>query len=211
MIREFECETCFPISLTTLKGIYNCQDTDQAINLLQKCTCVQLNQSCVIPNDDLDLLWNCENFFLDYLLLVSAKIGMHAILCNVNEELGYIFQLKLNQPHHVFRTKYTWLRFDSTNQMLFLGWQGSDTVWLAMAPCQVLRVNSEDVSIRTCKGTTTMNTLHYHIVILWLAYIMRNLEHLLGWTIHRKHWFNVQFKDPNKHTVSTLSSCDGDI
>ena len=43
--RDFDCEKSLLISLSALKMIYNHQDSDQAINLLQKCTRVQLDKS----------------------------------------------------------------------------------------------------------------------------------------------------------------------
>ena len=130
------------------------------------------DEDCVSDTQDPNLLWHCNNYFLDYLLLVSNKVGLHAILPKVNNDSGYNFRLQLNQPYRGFQTKHAKLGFDPKRRMLFIGFLGIENVWLAMVPRQALRHDAPDVPPGTCSGPTQLLTKHYRAVLAWLSHVL---------------------------------------
>jgi hypothetical protein len=81
--------------------------------------------------------------------------------------------------------------------MLFIGFQGSDNVWLAMAPRNALRSSSEDVPVSTCSGPTTMEHRHYLMLVAWLAGMM-----------HKKGIYDVYLSTPYPDIESTATLGD---
>jgi hypothetical protein len=171
--RTFERERVFSVKLSTFKGVYERKDTYQAINIMRRRVQVNLDDNLsVMDSRDPSLLWHCNNHFLDYLLLVSNKVGLHAILPRVQNDTGYNFRLQLDQPYRAFQTKHAQLGFDPKGRMLFIGFLGIENVWLALAPRQALRNDSLDVAPGTCTGPTQLSSKHYRIIVAWLAHVL---------------------------------------
>jgi hypothetical protein len=171
--RTFEKEQVFNVKISTLRRSYEKKDSHYAINLMRRRVRVELDARSTADSRDDDLMWHCTNFFLDYLMLVSADIGLHAILPNVQSDPGYNFRLQLNQPYRTFSAKFAKLGFDPKGRMLFIGFQGIDNVWLAMAPRRALRPDGEDIPVGTCTGPTMMATEHYLAMLAWLSHTLQ--------------------------------------
>jgi hypothetical protein len=172
--RTFEREKAYDIKLTRFGELYERGHHSQATRLLKKRVRIDLDDDdSVIHSHDPSLLWHCQNFFLDYLLLVSDKIGLHAILPNTRNVPDYTFKMQLDQPYRTFRTKHAALGFDPKGSMLFVGFQNNEHVWIAMAPRANLRRTGDEVPTGTCSGSTRMKTRHYYALLAWIALIMR--------------------------------------
>jgi hypothetical protein len=176
--RTFETEKVFKVKLHTLRNIFQRKDEFQALNLTRgKRVRIDLDNDSVLESKAPDLLWHCHNYFLDYLLIVSSKIGMHAILppIRVTSDPQYTFRLQLDQPFRGFPTKFAQLGFDPKGRMLFIGMQNQDNVWLGMMPRHVFRGEGEEIPAGTCSGPTQMKGKHYRAILSWLGHILHRL------------------------------------
>ena len=166
--RQFERQKIHSLPLATLKTWFDRGESLRVIqNLTQRC---RLNIRRSIKNyDDPNLSWFCNHHFIDYILLVSARMGLHAIIPNTRHQPDYSFKLRLDQPFRTFHAKFAQLGFDPTRRMLYIGTVGNDQVWLAMAPNALNDVH-DDIAM---SGTTTsLETHHYLAIVAWLAFVM---------------------------------------
>jgi hypothetical protein len=100
--RSFERETPVKINLQLLRKQYERKQAAAAISLMQRRVRVELDDRSTIDTRDPSLCWHGSNYFIDYMLLVSSSIGLHAILPNVDTDPGYFFRMQLNQPYRAF-------------------------------------------------------------------------------------------------------------
>ena len=148
--RDFEKVTPVMIRLDTYHSLYEKGQEARARQLLKKRVRVVVDEDHRYPAQDSKLMWHCNKFFVDYLLLVSKGIGLDAALPNLANDINYTFRMNLGEPIRAFPTKYAKLGFDPKGCMLFFGYQNNDKVWLAWAPRGVLRGEAEEVPAGTC-------------------------------------------------------------
>ncbi|KAG1828591.1 hypothetical protein DFJ58DRAFT_737720 [Suillus subalutaceus] len=73
-----------------------------------------------LHSDDPNLLWKGSKHFLDFILIVSANIGLHALpktLADHNYSLTFNLRLQSRQ----FHPKFGKLSFDPTGSMMAIG------------------------------------------------------------------------------------------
>jgi hypothetical protein len=121
-----------PISINTLKEIYNRRNKDRAIRMLHN------RHRIVFSNDDLydpkdpNLGWGQHRHFLDFLLVVPKHSGLDAII--PNREVDHNFSFDITFKQRAWAAKYGELGFNPSRRMLYIGKAGGQQVWLAMAP-----------------------------------------------------------------------------
>jgi hypothetical protein len=170
---SFEAQRAHVVSVSKMKSIYERGDEQRAIDLLRKRTSLKWDPCMITDGLDEMLTWEVNNHFIDYLLLVSASIGLHAIIPNKSEDPGYSFNLSLTQPYRPFAQKYATLGFDPAGRMLFVGTVGLDNVYIALAPRRALNGSAERVPNGSCSGSTHLKQRHYLAVCSFLAWAMK--------------------------------------
>ena len=167
--RRFENQPIIGITVRQLRRMFERKDEIHAVGFLEKRSRIQLDEHAVIHSNDPALNWYLDNHYIDYVLLVSARIGLHAILPNSETNPGYTFRMLLSQHYKTFKPKFTRLGFDPAGRMLFFGYQGQDNVWLAMAPKAAFVAGSVHDHVNLSGEATTLSTKHYLSIISWLA------------------------------------------
>jgi hypothetical protein len=140
--RHFEKERVHSMPLSSLRKTFLRQDEWRAVNTLTRRARIVLESSDIVDPYDPNLIFYCEDHYLDYLLVVGGRLGLHAIIPNVDSDMNYCFRFSLQEQNKMFRPKFARLGFDPTNRMLFIGYLKEENVWLVMAPMHELRMGS---------------------------------------------------------------------
>jgi hypothetical protein len=151
-------------------------------NLLKHRIKVNLeDEALVIPSLSNHLLWDATSHYLDYFLAVSLRIGIWAILPNLEHDHTFVLQLDWKKPQKEFPCKYAKLNFDPTGCMLFIGQCQNEDVYLGLCPRTVVQPgNLDDVECIEPgyhRGNTRLSRKHYNIFILFLARSFSRLPH----------------------------------
>src|ERR1700676_2396478 len=105
-------------------------------------------------------------------MTVSVSISLWAATPNINVDHNYIFNLNLTKPYRDFKGMCGKLSFDPKGRILFISKSRNDDVWLTMAPWSSFADNMPAGHIT---GDAYLSTKHYHMLILFFAYLLSQL------------------------------------
>jgi hypothetical protein len=168
------------LRLSLLRELYETSFPEGAINIIKKRNRIRIDDDFIQPIDDPQLCWLGVQHYIDFMLLVSSRIGLDVILPTLETSHDYIFRVQLDQRFRAFPTKYAKLGFDPSHRCMFMGTKGQDNVWIAFAPRTSLSTHAEDVPVGTCEGDTYLSTKHYLAFVAFLAFIFhsKSISHI---------------------------------
>lgn len=157
---------------------------------------------------DRDIAYDASRHFLDFLMVLSGRIGFDAFLPNSLNDMTFIFNLDLHQPQRLLNMKHSDLGFTIDRNALFIGRsRGKDMVYLVMAPNSFINEDEpdpDDSEIPTPSPTkgrvrTNMAGQHYFMIVMFMAYVFqkhcpnRNVYcHVPYPDLGRNAWRNVR-------------------
>lgn len=192
---HFESLPVQAIQLSHLKDIYMKKQTSKAIHLLNIRSKIKIDRDMQILSDDKNIFWGLREHRLDYLLTVSAEIGLWAATTNLTVDHNYVLSIDLNKPYRDFRGKYGKLGFDPKGRFLFLGKSRNDDMWLAMAPWSFFEDSGEQIPAGHVTGDTQLTTKHYRMTIMFIAHLLSHL-HDRGFTCTDTYGISLTEGDP---------------
>lgn len=117
---------------------------------------------------------------LDFLMVLSDRIGFDAFLPNSPNDLTFVFNLDLHQPQRPLKLKHTDLGFPVNGTALYIGRsRGKDLIYLIMAPNTFINQDdlddSDDEELLPSKGPlhTPMSGKHYWMMVMFLAFVFQ--------------------------------------
>jgi hypothetical protein len=192
----FESLPIHTLRLSRLKDIYLKKQASQAINYLNLCTKIKVDSDMQFASDHTSLFWDLREHRLDFLMTVSASIGLWAATPNINVDHNYVFQLDLTKPYRDFKGKYGKLGFDPKGRILFIGKSRNDDVWLAMAPWSSFDDSADNMPAGHVTGDTRLSTKHYRMLVMFFAYLLSQLRDR-GFTCIDKYGVDLSDSDPS--------------
>jgi hypothetical protein len=137
------------------------------------CTEITLDPNMTYKTDDPSLAWNVPNHYLDFLLIISDKIGFDTILPNVTNDPNFVFNLDLHQPTCTFKSKHANISFPLDPCMLYVGKSGGkDNIWLAMAPNQFFSSDGSYHDVHPNRSPTSSAPKHYWMMVMFLTHVI---------------------------------------
>src|SRR6202007_637888 len=112
---------------------------------------------------------------IDYQLTVGKEMGLSALLPNRQGDHGFYFGLDLQKPTKAFKGKHGMLGFDPAGRMLYIGTQGREDVFLAMAPRGFFKRGFATCAPGFATGSGTMSTRHYRQMVMMFAHMLAQL------------------------------------
>jgi hypothetical protein len=160
------------LNLSSIERMYRVGDRSSAIKLLHWCVNLVLDPDLKLPSNDPTLLWQGSKHFLDFILVVSGTIGLHAFLPKTLLDHNFSLSLNWHLQHREFRPKFGKLGFDPTGSMMAIGDGQSTELWLGFCPV----ANLEDIDIANDSpllhekhGDTRLTSMHYRMGFMFLA------------------------------------------
>lgn len=121
---------------------------------------------------------DAQEHHLDFLMVLSSRVGFDSFLPNSPNDLTFIFNLDLHQPHRPLNLKHSNLGFPVNGTALYIGRsRGKDLIYLIMAPNSFINQDelddSDDESPPPSKGhvKTQLSGRHYWMIVMFLAYV----------------------------------------
>lgn len=141
-------------------------------------------RNCIRVDDDLKLAMGTGRIHMDtaestidFHMTVANRIGLSAILPNVDSAHQFGLELDLKKEYKEFKGKHGTLGFDPTGCMLFVGRSNNEDVFLAMAPDEFIANPAARRDARKrAAGSSRMSRRHYRQVVIMLAFFMSSLE-----------------------------------
>lgn len=165
------------VKLSVFRDIFDKKQAHKSFQLMRQRTEIILDDDFTYKSNNTHLAWDLSQHFLDFLLVVSAKVGFHAILPNTPNDHHFVFDLDLHQPSRVFKAKHADLGFSSERRLLFIGKsRGKDEVWLAMAPLDFF-VDDPDRPLNPTKAveSSCLTGPHYWMLVMYFAFLLHRI------------------------------------
>ncbi|KAG1772198.1 hypothetical protein EV702DRAFT_1048672 [Suillus placidus] len=166
------------INLSSLGRMYRLKDRSSAIKLLHRRVNVVLDSDLKLCSNDPKLLWKASNHFLDFILVVSGKISLHAFLPRTIADHNFTLTLNLRLQCREFHLKFGKLGFDPTGSMMAISEGQSTELWLGFCPVS----NIEDIDLANQSpllnekhGDTCLTAVHYCMGIMFIAYLLNQI------------------------------------
>jgi hypothetical protein len=192
----YEALATHSIRLSRLKEIYLKKQATQAINYLNLRSKIKIDPNMQFSSNDNSLFWDLREHRLDFLMTVSASLGLWAATPNVNVDHNFTLELDLKKPYRDFKGKYGKLGFDPKGRILFIGKSRNDDVWLAMAPWSFFDDSADNLPAGYLTGDTRMSTKHYRMVVMFFGFLLSQLPDR-GFTCIDKYGVDLSVPDPN--------------
>ena len=193
----FETLSVNSIRLSRLKEAYMKKQQAQAMYFLNLRCKIKIDSEMQIPSNNIDIYWGLREHWLDFLLTVSASIGLWAATPKLNIDHNYIFSLDLVKPYRDFKGKYGKLSFDPKGWLLYIGKSRNDDVWLAMAPWSFFSKSYKSLPAGHVTGDTCLLTKHYRmiVIVMFFAYLLSKLPER-GFTCIDMYGISLTDPDP---------------
>ncbi|KAG2742153.1 hypothetical protein P692DRAFT_201809895 [Suillus brevipes Sb2] len=166
------------LNLSSLERMYRLNDRSSAIKLLHRRVNLILDSDLKLRSDDPKLLWKGSKHFLDFILVVSGSIGLHAFLPKIVADHTFTLTLNLRLQCREFRPKFGKLGFDPTGSMMAIGDGQSMELWLGFCPVG----NIEDIDLANQSpllnekhGDTRLTSVHYRMGVMFLASLLSQI------------------------------------
>ncbi|KAG2034359.1 hypothetical protein BDR03DRAFT_1013552 [Suillus americanus] len=162
-------------------------DHSSAIKLLHHHVNLIYDTDLKLHSDNPSLLWKGSKHFLDFILVISGKIGLHAFLPKTLMDYNFSLTLNLCLQSRQFRPKFGKLGFDLTGLVMAIGEGQSTELWLGFSPI----VNVEDIDITNNTpllnekhGDTHLTSVHYCMGVMFLACLLSQIPSMAIHVIH---------------------------
>ncbi|KIK31765.1 hypothetical protein CY34DRAFT_19593 [Suillus luteus UH-Slu-Lm8-n1] len=174
----WEQTTVTSLNLSSLERMFRINDRSSAIKLLHRRVNIVIDSDMKLRSDDPKLLWKGSKHFLDFILVVSGKIGLQAFLPRTLRDHNYTLTLNLRLQCREFRPKFGKLGFDPTGSMMAIGEGQSTELWLGF--CPVGHIEDIDLANQTPllnekHGDTRLTPVHYRMGVMFLAALLSQL------------------------------------
>jgi hypothetical protein len=127
---EYEQMPLLPIPLSQYRSQFENGGVRYARRLLEKKCVVTIDNQYKIPADSEDIFWDCPNHYLDFFLVVSNRLGLHAVVPSRQVDHTFFIELDLAKPIVQFRGKHAKLNYDPAGRMLWIGKCRSEDVYV---------------------------------------------------------------------------------
>ncbi|KAI6102263.1 hypothetical protein F5141DRAFT_1135721 [Pisolithus sp. B1] len=169
MIQAFARSERKDVKLSTLENEYNAQLTSRALGRLVRRQRVTIDKRYIHDVADANLAWAANEHFIDLIVIVTDKIGLHAIIPQTDADPSYVFKLDLHQRHRTWKSKHGDLGFDTAGRMLYIGTYHQEEIWVAMAPRTFTRGESATGTTDIESSSSTLSQEHFCMLVTMLA------------------------------------------
>ncbi|KAG0697258.1 hypothetical protein DFH29DRAFT_1022910 [Suillus ampliporus] len=169
------------INLSALARMFRIKDRSSAIKLLHRRVNLVLDTDLKLRSDDPKLLWKGSKHFLDFILVVSGSIGLHAFIPRTIADHNYTLTLDLRLQSRQFRPKFGKLGFDPTGSMMAIGNGQSTELWLGFCPVghvEDIALANESPLLSEKHGDTRLTSVHYRMGVMFLASVLSQIPSL---------------------------------
>ncbi|KAG6369786.1 hypothetical protein JVT61DRAFT_13553 [Boletus reticuloceps] len=138
---EFRNTALHQVHLITLKTLFQQKNHCAAISILKQRSPIVINQDFHLSTTDDHLIPFIQGHFVDFILYLSAHLGLDAILPSLLVCDGHTWHLTLTFSN-LFKqwpNTNTSLPFSTTGRMLYLGSRAQEELWLAFVPNTLLQ------------------------------------------------------------------------
>lgn len=153
-----------------------------AFKLLRSRTEIYIDDDFAYDPHDRRLAYDASEHHLDFLMVLSSRIGFDAFLPNSANDITFTFNLDLHQPQRSLKMKHCDLGFRVDRNALYIGRsRGKDMVYLLMAPNSFIDEDerdddaadlAEDVRPRRRKPSNMLGR-HYFMMVIYMAFIFQ--------------------------------------
>ncbi|KAH7905349.1 hypothetical protein BJ138DRAFT_1118552 [Hygrophoropsis aurantiaca] len=167
------------VQLSKLRKEYATKNKTKAFRRLRKRTQVDVDSEFLFDTNDPEIVWDIEAHYVDFLLLVSSQVGLHAILPVRGGGMDYTLLLDLSWRFAKWQEGKLDLPFETDECVLRVGSRGLQQAWLAMVPRSFVGDGGDgdddgddDTPKRGPPGkgaNRPMKTSHYCMIVMMLA------------------------------------------
>lgn len=175
-----------PVSRTPLSRYKNIMDGDQlnaAFKLLRARNEIFIDEEYTYDPQDRRLAYDASEHHLDFLMVLSDRIGFDACLPNSANDITFTFNLDLHQPHRSLNMKHCDLGFPLNRNALYIGRsRGKDMIYLLMAPNTFINDDelddpeddmSADAPPPRRRVPSNLSGRHYFMLVMYMAFIFQ--------------------------------------
>ncbi|KAH7917232.1 hypothetical protein BV22DRAFT_1135578 [Leucogyrophana mollusca] len=175
-VKEFNIQEVKRIPLSRLRTTFERNARSTAIGRLKSRHTVVVDDDLMQKTTDPLLAWSLKDHFLDFLLVVSGKIGLHAWLPSLGGDYRFHIEFDLTHRYYQWSAKHGHLGFDPTGRMLFVGHRGQEEIWIAMVPLlYTLYDEDEDTDfgaghmVHLNAKSSCLTDDHYYMMVTFFA------------------------------------------
>ncbi|KAG1811023.1 hypothetical protein EV424DRAFT_1542652 [Suillus variegatus] len=180
--RTWEQTSVCTLPLSAFEKIFRRKDKATAANLLLRRTNLRIDPHLTFASDHPMLLWDASKHFLDFVLVVSGSVGLHAFLPNTISDHTFSVSLDFRLQNKQFKPKFGKLGFDPTGSMMAIGTGSSCELWLAFCPLthiEDLSLADETPLLNAMKhGETRLSPRHYRMAVMFIASALAQISSL---------------------------------
>ncbi|KAH7920877.1 hypothetical protein BV22DRAFT_1179673 [Leucogyrophana mollusca] len=168
---KFDEQKLHNLSLGFYKRCFKLGDAATAVNALRKRVKLTIDDTYKVATDSDKLVWDASKHFLDFFMVVSRSIGLHAVLPNIAADHNFKFTLNLRQSYREFRSKFGKLGFNPTGSMMAIGQCGGLEVWLGFP----LFDDGEPEEAPKARGDTRLTAKRHRMVVMFFAHVLSRM------------------------------------
>lgn len=196
------------IPLSKFQQMMEMNQVQAAFKLLRSRNEIFVDEKFSYDPKDRDLAYDVTQHHLDFLMVLSSRIGFDAFLPNSPNDMTFIFNLDLHQPHRPLKMKHCDLGFPLDRNALYIGRsRGKDLIYLVMAPNAFINEVETDEDApdypnshaSSGRPRTNMSGKHYFMLVMFMAHVFQKhfprrdiYCHVRYPDIERNAWRNVR-------------------
>lgn len=170
------------IPLSRYKQMMEDDQLNAAFKLLRSRTEIFIDEEYTYDAHDPRLAYDASEHYLDFLLVLSSRIGFDSFLPNSVNDITFAFSLDLHQPQRSLNIKHCDLGFPVGRNTLYIGRsRGKDMVYLVMAPNTFINEDEpdDDASDHPDNAATprrlpsNLSGRHYFMLVMFMAFIFQ--------------------------------------
>ncbi|KAG2365886.1 hypothetical protein BDR07DRAFT_1373987 [Suillus spraguei] len=204
--RTWEQTPVCTLSLSTFEKVFRKKDKATAVNLLLRRANLRIDSHLTFAPDHHMLLWDASTHFLDFVLVVSGAIGLHAFLPNTISDHTFSVSLNFRLHNKQFKPKFGKLGFDPTGAMMPIGTGASCELWLGFCPLTHIEDPSlaDETPLLNAKkhGETRLSARHYRMAVMFIASALAQISSM---PIHIMHTYGTD-EDFKQWTVKEVTN-----
>ncbi|KAG1807038.1 uncharacterized protein BJ212DRAFT_1485901 [Suillus subaureus] len=175
------------LNLSNLERMFCVNDCSSAIKLLHHHVSLVFDTDLKLHSDNPTLLWQGSKHFLDFILVVSGQIGLHAFLPKTLANHNFFLTLNLCLQSCQFCPKFGKLGFDPTGSMMAISDGQLTELWFGFSPV----ANIKDINITNYTpllnekhGDTYLTSVHYCMGVMFLACLLSQIPSMAVHVMH---------------------------
>ncbi|KAI5999940.1 hypothetical protein EDD15DRAFT_2362477 [Pisolithus albus] len=170
MIKGFTRTERHAVKLSTLQKEYEKNQQKRALMRLMRRQRVEIDDRYLHDVSNADLAWAANEHFIDMMVIVTDKPGLHALLPQNDTDPSYVFKLDLHQRHRTWKAKHVDLGFDPAGRMLYIGTYNQEEIWLAMVPTAFIRAERTAAAKHIDAPNSALTQRHFCMITTFLAH-----------------------------------------